>query len=110
MEKNIEKTIYKTIYEWVAKNFGESEAEDPSWSIKALAHDLAKSQLPQTIYRQIEHMYLTEDCKEIAEENDIELTDEQIEWVVEEFKNTDAYVDRHTDDWLYFMHQAKGNE
>lgn len=110
MEKNIEKTIYKTIYKWVKRYYGSNEAYNPSWSIKALAHDLAKSQLPQTIYRQVEHMYLTEDCKEIAEENDIELTDEQVEETVEEFKDSDAYVDRHTEDWLWFIRQVKGEE
>lgn len=29
------------IYKWVAKNFGEQEAEDPSWSIKDLSAHLA---------------------------------------------------------------------
>ena len=107
---NIEKELHSFLYNWVAKNFGESEAEEPSWSIEALAHDLAKSQLPQAIYRQIEHEYLTWDCKEIAEENNIELTDEQVEEVVEEFKNSDTYAERHTEDWLYFIHQVKGNK
>lgn len=27
----------KIIYQWVKRNFGESEADDPSWNIKALA-------------------------------------------------------------------------
>lgn len=30
------------IYDWVKKNYGEAEANDPSWSIKALADELAK--------------------------------------------------------------------
>lgn len=29
--------IKKIIYNWVADNFGESEANDPSWNIEALA-------------------------------------------------------------------------
>lgn len=37
----VEKEFNKFLYEWVKNNFGESEADDPSWSIEALAHDLA---------------------------------------------------------------------
>jgi hypothetical protein len=32
-------TVEKTIYEWVKNNFGESEANNPTWS----THDLAKA-------------------------------------------------------------------
>lgn len=28
------------IYDWVVDNFGESEAEDPSWNIRALAQHI----------------------------------------------------------------------
>lgn len=37
---NIEEEFKKFLHEWVKKNFGQSEADDPSWSIEALAHDL----------------------------------------------------------------------
>ena len=30
---NVEEEFKKFLYEWVKKNFGESEADDPSWSI-----------------------------------------------------------------------------
>lgn len=39
------KTFYEAIYEWVADNFGESEADNPSWSIEALADHLSKSDI-----------------------------------------------------------------
>lgn len=32
--------IEKRIYGWVARNFGESEAMDPSWNIHSLAEDI----------------------------------------------------------------------
>ena len=32
--------IEKRIYSWVERNFGESEAIDPSWNIKNLAEDI----------------------------------------------------------------------
>lgn len=35
----------KEIYDWVAKNFGTQEAEDPSWSIKDLSAHLASELL-----------------------------------------------------------------
>lgn len=31
----------KIIYEWVKRNYGESEAQDPSWSIAELANEIA---------------------------------------------------------------------
>lgn len=107
MEEQVEKILYKNIYEWVAKNFGESEAEDPSWSIKAMAKDLAHGIMKYDIYRAVERDYLREDCKYIAEQNDIKLSDKDTEWVVEEFMNSEAYVDTHAEDWLWFMHRAE---
>lgn len=32
--------VEKRIYSWVERNFGESEAMDPSWNIKSLAEDI----------------------------------------------------------------------
>ena len=32
-----DKTTYQLIYDWVKDNFDESEADDPSWNIEALA-------------------------------------------------------------------------
>ena len=32
--------VEKTIYNWVLQNFGQSEALDPSWNIKALAEEI----------------------------------------------------------------------
>ena len=37
----METKIKNIIYEWVKTNCGESEADDPSWSIEALAKELA---------------------------------------------------------------------
>ncbi len=33
-------TVEKTIYQWVVRNFGESEAADPSWSTRSLAEEI----------------------------------------------------------------------
>jgi hypothetical protein len=34
--------VEKVIYEWVKRNFGESEANDPSWSTRSLAEEINK--------------------------------------------------------------------
>ena len=41
---NIEEEFKKFLHEWVSKMYGQSEADDPSWSIEALAEELAKHQ------------------------------------------------------------------
>lgn len=44
--------IYMIIYNWVAENFGTSEAEEPSWDIHALAEELAtKVELKKKFYQ-----------------------------------------------------------
>ena len=39
------KTFHEAIYEWVAENYGQSEADDPSWNIEALADHLSKTDI-----------------------------------------------------------------
>lgn len=107
MEEQVAELLRKNIYDWVAKNFGQSEADDPSWNIEAMAKDLAHGTLKYDIYRAVEREYLREDCKYIAEQNGIELSDYDVEWVVDEFMDSEAYVDAHAEDWLYFMHRAE---
>lgn len=47
MELNDKLTNFfnETIYNWVAKNFGTQEAEDPSWSIEDLSAELSSKLL-----------------------------------------------------------------
>lgn len=108
MEEQVAKLLEKNIYEWVKKNFGQSEADDPSWNIKALAKDLAHGTLKYDIYRAVERDYLRMDCDYIAEQNDISLTEEERELAVDEFMDCDAYVDAHAEDWIYWINRVKG--
>lgn len=110
MEEQVAKILEKNIYDWVAKNFGQSEADDPSWNIEAMAKDLAHGTLKYDIYRAVERDYLREDCKMIAEQNDIELSADEVELVVNEFMDCEAYVDAHAEDWLYWIKQIKKGE
>ena len=45
MEKHVAKLIEKKLYEYVKINYGESEANDPSWNIEDIASELAKGTL-----------------------------------------------------------------
>ena len=105
MKEEIKQLFYKNIYEWVKQNFGESEAEDPSWSIEALAQDLANSSLAFDIYKTIEREYLRDDCERVAKGMGVELTDKEKQVVVDEFMDSDAYVDAHAEDWQWFIKQ-----
>ena len=58
---NIEEKFKKFLYEWVSKMYGQSEADDPSWSIEALAEELAKHQ--HELYWEQELEYLKEDVE-----------------------------------------------
>lgn len=107
MEEQVAELLQKNIYEWVKKHFGQSEADDPSWCIEALAQDLAHGTLKYDIYRAVERDYLRWDCRDVAEEYNIDLTDEQVEAVVNEYIDCEAYVDRHTEDWVYWIKQIK---
>ncbi len=105
MQEEIEQKLYKAIYNWVKENFGESEADDPSWDIKALAHDLSKTNLDYEIYKIIERQFLREDCKMVAEDMKKSLTDKEVDAVVDEFMDSEAYVDAHAEDWQWFIKQ-----
>lgn len=85
------KKFFKNIiYKWVAKNFGESEAEDPSWSIDALAEELAK--YVYNLYHDIEYENEKENVKWVAEEiMDEQLTNEQLASATREYMNDDSY-------------------
>lgn len=80
------KTFYDIIYKWVADNFGQSEADDPSWSIEALADHLSKSDInPDELnaytklqaYDKIKESYLDEDIDYVANDRGVELTNEE---------------------------------
>lgn len=98
---NVEKEFNKFLYEWVKKNFGESEADDPSWSIKALAHDLASEYVK--IKNQEELEWIKEDIETVAESNNIKLADKQAYAVAQEYMLSEAYCEMHAEDILYFI-------
>lgn len=108
LNERVEELFKQHIYQWVKDNFGQSEADDPSWNIEALAKDLAHGILKYDIYRAVEREFLRMDCDMIAEQNDISLTEEERELAVDEFMDCEAYVDAHAEDWIYWINKVKG--
>lgn len=96
--------IYTIIYNWVAKNFGESEAEEPSWSIEALADELNKHF--HELYWQQELEYLKEDVEYYANNStDYELTDQQIYNVADRIRNSEWYCSINPEDMAYYINE-----
>ena len=105
---NVEEEFKKFLYEWVKKNFGESEADDPSWSIEALAHDLRDEYIK--IKEREETEWVKEDVEYVANNHDIKLTDKQAYAVAQEYMLSEAYCEMHAEDILYFIQREKEKE
>lgn len=107
LSETLFKYLNKTIYDWVARNFGTQEAEDPSWNIEALASDLAyrieKDNIKFDIYRAVERGFLKDDCDMVAENMGVRLTDKERGVIVDDYMNSDAYADAHAEDWEWFI-------
>lgn len=92
------KEQFKTIiYNWVKQNFGESEADDPSWSIEALAEELGKNFIK--LYWQQELEYIKEDIENYLNGAEIDgtkckLTEKQLYSVADAIQNSDWYGSR----------------
>lgn len=105
---NVEEEFKKFLYEWVKKNFGQSEADDPSWSIEALAHDLREEYIKVKEREDLE--WVKEDVEYVAENNDIKLTDKQAYAVAQEYMLSEGYCELHAEDILYFIQREKEKE
>lgn len=96
--------IDKIIYNWVKKNFGESEANDPSWSIVELAKELEKHF--HELYWKQELEYLKEDVEYYANNStDYKLTDQQICNVADRIRNSEWYCSINPEDMAYYIEQ-----
>lgn len=99
------KQEYKTvIYNWVKENFGESEADDPSWSIDELARELANHF--RDLYWKQELEYLKEDVDYYAENNGYDrLTQKQRYQIADEIRNSDWYCSINAEDMEFYINQ-----
>lgn len=112
--EQMRKEIKDWLYQWVANNFGDAEADDPSWSIEAIAQDMAGSTLMNEIYNLMERMWQRQDCEDVADEMGVELTEAQKDCIVDEFITSEQYVCRPTHIWKeiiqYELELAKRKE
>lgn len=91
-------TFYEAIYEWVAENYGQSEADNPSWSIEALADRLSNSDIkPDELnantkwlaYSELEKHFLEEDIESVAEQRGLTLSKVDIETIKHRYYKLD---------------------
>lgn len=107
-------TFYEIIYKWVADNFGQAEADSPSWSIKELANKLSKSDInpdelsahtKSDVYNTLDQCYVEEDVENYARNKAIELTDQQITNVATKIRRSDWYCSISGEDMDYYIEQ-----
>lgn len=107
------KTFYDIIYQWVAENFGQSEADDPSWNIKALAEHLRRSDIDpdelnaytkSTVYADLDQHYIEEDIENYIDGlNVYELTPQQIHNVADKIRNSEWYMSINPEDMEWYI-------
>lgn len=92
------KTFYEAIYEWVADNFGQSEADDPSWSIEALADHLSESDIDPDelnahtktmVYDKLKEHFLDEDIEQLAEDKGLTFTKDEVARIKHQYYKMD---------------------
>lgn len=105
---NIEEEFKEFLTEWVKKSYGESEADNPSWSIKALAHDLADKFWKMK--EEYDWINITDDVKYVAEQNGIKLTERQAQAVADKYRFSDTYCALDEEALLYYIENYKGDE
>lgn len=107
-------TFYEIIYNWVEDNFGESEANDPSWDIKALAKHLSESDInpdelnamtKSNVYSTLDQHYVEEDVERYANDHDYKLTEQQIGYVADKIRNSDWYMSINAEDMDWYIKQ-----
>lgn len=113
-------TFYDIIHKWVADNFGQSEADDPSWNIEALAKHLSESDIhpdelsaitKSRVYEVLDQHYVEEDVEYYAKEvKNINLTEQQVRNVADKIRNSDWYSSINTEDMDYYIKQELRRE
>lgn len=92
------KTFYEAIYEWVADNFGQSEADNPSWSIEALADHLNNTDIKPDelnantkwlVYDKLREWNLEQDIEQVAESKGLTLTKDEVARIKHQYYKLD---------------------
>lgn len=103
MAEQLTEQYQQDITEWVKKNFGQSEAEDPSWNIEALADYLAG--VAGSVYAIIDQGYVETDVRDYAERMGYKLTEQQIGNVADKIRNSDWYCSISSEDMEWYIRQ-----
>lgn len=105
---NTKKFFKDIIYKWVKDNFGQSEADDPSWSIDALAEELSNH--AYRLYHGIDFENEKENVKFVAGEEGVELTNEQLNEATRNYMESDEFrsIDDAWDTISHYIYQVKG--
>lgn len=91
-------TFYDIIYEWVTENYGQSEADDPSWSIEALADRLSNRDInPDELssntkwlaFDKVREFNLEQDIKQVAEQKGLTLSKVDMETIKHRYYKLD---------------------
>lgn len=108
-------TFYDIIYKWVADNFGQSEADDPSWSIEALADHLSDSDIDpdelnamtkSRVYNALDQHYVEEDVERYANDHGHNtLTDQEVRNVADNIRNAEWYCTINGEDMEWYIKQ-----
>lgn len=105
----IEAMLERIIYKWVADNFGESEADDPSWDIKSLAQEIARHK--HEIYHEQEFEYVKEDVEYVANEiMGVKLTDKELYAIADKYMNSESYAEADIESIEYYIEMEKKQE
>ena len=106
------KTFYEAIIEWVGKNYGSQEAEDPSWDVKSLADYLKNTDIKpdelntytkSNVYCALDQGYVEEDVERYAKDYGYKLTERQIGNVADEIRNSDWYCSINGEDMEWYI-------
>lgn len=89
MLNNMEDRFKEIIHAWAQEEFGNSNAL-PEPVLNSMAEYIF-TRHDWEIYNTLKDKYTMEDVEDIAEQDDIELTEEEKKWIVEKFNNTDTY-------------------
>lgn len=104
--------LHDIIYEWVEQNFGQSEADDPSWNIEALADHLSRSDIDpdelsagtkSRVYADLDQHYVEEDVQACAADRGITLTPQQVHDVADRIRYSDWYMGIPREDMDYYI-------
>lgn len=107
-DNTVKSEFYNVLYRYVADNYGESEADDPSYNLEDLARELADK-----FYRikdKWELDCIAEDVASVAEDHDIELTDKELYAIANEYRYSEAYCAMDRESIYYFIKREKENE